>query len=71
LRWADIDAFARITKTALQPWEIEVIEMLDDVFLDASSGKVVEAERDKKPAQQKLTPAIFDAMFGVSNSLPC
>lgn len=31
LSWADIDAFCRLTGTRLVPWEIKIIEMLDDL----------------------------------------
>jgi hypothetical protein len=33
LEWPDIDAFLRITRVSLTPWEIELIEDLDDLFL--------------------------------------
>lgn len=33
IEWPDIDAFLRHTKLDLTPWEIEVIEELDDLIL--------------------------------------
>lgn len=33
IEWPDIDAFLRLSGFALAPWEIEVIEEIDDVFL--------------------------------------
>lgn len=30
--WCEIDAFVRLTGVRLVPWEIELIEMLDDIF---------------------------------------
>ena len=33
IEWPDIDAFVRNTRVDLKPWEIEVIESLDDLFL--------------------------------------
>lgn len=33
--WADIDAFVRLTQFALKPWEVEVIETLDTLFMAA------------------------------------
>jgi hypothetical protein len=30
--WADLDAFIRLTGARLAPFEIQLIEMLDDVF---------------------------------------
>lgn len=35
--WPEIDAFIRNSKFALAPWEIEVIEDLDDLFLKAQA----------------------------------
>lgn len=33
IEWPDIDAFVRNSRTHLTPWEIELIEDLDDLFL--------------------------------------
>lgn len=33
LSWPDIDAFVRLSGAALEPWEIEVIEHLDGLYL--------------------------------------
>lgn len=33
ISWGDLDAFQRLTGTRLVPWEVEVIEDLDDLFL--------------------------------------
>src|SRR5262249_53079993 len=30
--WADLDAFIRLTGVRLAPWEVQLIEMLDDLF---------------------------------------
>jgi hypothetical protein len=30
--WADLDAFVRLTGVRLAPWELQLIEMLDDLF---------------------------------------
>lgn len=35
IEWPDIDAFLRLSGVSLVPWEIEVIEELDDLFLTA------------------------------------
>lgn len=43
IEWSDIDAFCRNTKTQLSEWEIELIEMLDDLLL-ASQSKVTEPD---------------------------
>jgi hypothetical protein len=36
--WADIDAFCRLSQTKLQPWEIEIIEDLDALYLANPEG---------------------------------
>lgn len=36
--WGDIDAFCRHARLALAPWEVEIIERLDDLYL-AEAGK--------------------------------
>jgi hypothetical protein len=30
--WPELDAFTRLTGVRLVPWEIQLIEMLDDLF---------------------------------------
>ena len=32
ISWSDIDAFVRNSKVALRPWEISLIEDLDDLY---------------------------------------
>ena len=31
--WQDIDAFVRLSGVSLAPWEIELLEQLDDIFV--------------------------------------
>lgn len=33
ISWSDIDAFSRHSKFYLAPWEIEIIEELDDLYM--------------------------------------
>jgi hypothetical protein len=33
IEWPDIDAFVRRAGVSLAPWEIELIEQLDDIYL--------------------------------------
>lgn len=33
IEWPDLDAFLRLSKLNLAPWEIEVIEDLDDTYM--------------------------------------
>jgi hypothetical protein len=42
LSWSDLDAFVRMTRCPLSPWEIEVIERLDDLFM-AEQARAVKA----------------------------
>ena len=45
IEWPDIDAFVRNSQFRLAPWEIEVIESLDDAFLAANNpDKPVEVD---------------------------
>lgn len=39
VEWPDIDAFVRNAGIVLAPWELEIIETLDDVFLSAKPGE--------------------------------
>ena len=36
--WQDIDAFVRQSGLRLAPWELDLIEALDDLYLEALSG---------------------------------
>lgn len=44
IEWSDLVAFLSLTKSSLTPWEIEIIEDLDDLYRAAttSSGAVDE-----------------------------
>ncbi|WP_246132821.1 phage tail assembly chaperone [Devosia ginsengisoli] len=35
ISWADLDAFDRLSGLRLLPWEIEIIEVLDDAYFAA------------------------------------
>lgn len=35
--WPDLDAFVRNSRMPLAPWEVEILEALDDVFLTSKS----------------------------------
>lgn len=39
IEWPDIDAFLRHARISLAPWEVEVIEEIDDLFLIANQPK--------------------------------
>lgn len=38
ITWSEMDAYCRLTGTALDPWEVEAIRALDEAFLDAAAG---------------------------------
>ena len=44
IEWPDIDAFVRNSRLNLAPWEIEVVEALDDLWLTVNSGAAKKAE---------------------------
>lgn len=33
ISWPDIDAFTRHARMSLAPWELEIIEMIDDLYM--------------------------------------
>jgi hypothetical protein len=59
IEWPDIDAFMRRARVRLAPWEIELIEDLDDTYLAAQS-----AEAKSKADRQR---AIKDGLRDVAH----
>ena len=53
ITWADIDGFSRLTHCTLTPWEVEVIEELDGVFLANESKKQQDKLASGKKAKDK------------------
>lgn len=49
IEWLDLDAFTRLTGMPLAPWEIEVIEELDDLFLEANAPQPM--QQDEREAE--------------------
>lgn len=39
ISWSDIDAFCRYSRISLVPWEVELIERLDDLYLVEANKK--------------------------------
>jgi hypothetical protein len=37
ISWNDFHAYCQLTRTALTPWEVETIRMLDEVYLEETS----------------------------------
>lgn len=48
IEWGDIDAFMRLSGVRLAPWEVEVIEDLDDAWLAEISRKQDEGHQDQR-----------------------
>lgn len=44
ISWPEIDAFQRLTCAALAPWEIEILEMLDHLFLKTMANPNPESD---------------------------
>lgn len=62
---AAIEAWARLRREPVRPWELTIIRALDAAFLDKARDTV---ERQGKSADQRytaetLTPEMFRAMF--------
>jgi hypothetical protein len=39
IAWSEMEAFQRLTGFHLKPWEVEIIEMLDVLFIDGGKPK--------------------------------
>jgi hypothetical protein len=44
IEWPDLDAFLRLSALSLAPWEIEILEDLDDLFLADHSKAQLELD---------------------------
>lgn len=53
--WQDIDAFIRRAGARFAPWEIEVLERIDDLF--------VRRDESAQPAARPMTEQLFDTLF--------
>lgn len=36
IQYTEIEAWCRLSKVALEPWEVDVIGMLDDAYLEST-----------------------------------
>lgn len=39
ISWSDFYAYCKVTRSALSPWEVEAIRMLDEVFLEETASQ--------------------------------
>jgi len=53
IEWPDLEAFCRLTGMRLAPWEISIIERLDDCFLKVQ----VSDETDSMALKESLKDA--------------
>lgn len=50
----EIETFTRLAGFPLAPWEIEILEHLDDIYLEVRGEETAEAlEKAKREAQQR------------------
>lgn len=38
IAWSEIDAFCRLTGTALDPWEVDAVRAVDEAFIESSAS---------------------------------
>lgn len=46
IEWPDIDAFVRNSQFRLAPWEVEIIEEIDDLYLNANNPDKIDEVDD-------------------------
>lgn len=56
VEWPDIDAFLDRSGVRLAPWEIEILERIDDLFIYREEP----TEAAARPMSEKLFDALFD-----------
>lgn len=72
IEWTDIDAFCR-QGFPLAPWEIEVIEKLDNFWLtkpdappsESGPQETMPVGKKQKLSARPITAKLFDGIFGV------
>ena len=60
----EIDAFCRRSGIVLVPWEISLIEAIDDIWLEATKPKTIPKPQEQTISIRPMTPTLFDAVFG-------
>lgn len=65
ISYAEIDAYCRLFRWPLQPHHVDIIRALDAAYIEHAY------DRNTKPGQDmggghSVTPALFDAMFGIA-----
>lgn len=62
IAYSEIEAWSRLRREPVRPFEIDIIRALDEAMLKAADAV---ANPDKpKVSERKVTPALFVALFG-------
>lgn len=60
ITYSEIEAWSRVRLEPVRPWELDIIRALDRAFLKASG----EGGQKQEQSVRKMSPALFDAVFG-------
>lgn len=60
--YTEIEAWARLNREPVRPWEIEIISALDRAFLEKTGARSGNSRQNH--SSQRMTTAMFDAVFG-------
>ncbi|MGE0524378.1 MAG: hypothetical protein AB7O60_15260 [Variibacter sp.] len=58
----DMEAYQRLARTPIRPFEIDIIQALDRAYLEAAAAK--HGDKRQEVSTRPLSPALFDAVFG-------
>lgn len=56
LAWSDIEAWSRLTETALDGWEIDALRRMDSIRLTKAAVKQPELPKFDRGARRELMP---------------
>lgn len=58
----DMESYARLHRTPLRPFEVEILEALDRAYLDAAIERRSDGKR-QEVSSRPMSPELFDAVF--------
>jgi hypothetical protein len=62
---ADIEAYARMNRTPIRPFEFGIIRSLDETYLQiVNSRPSADKKQPGEVATRPMSPALFDSLFG-------
>jgi hypothetical protein len=64
IKFVDIEAYARLMREPVRPFEVEIIRALDAVYMKVTTAPKGEGKTVPRSSGQGITPAAFDAVFG-------